>query len=104
MTPTSRSLELLRSEGWTVDVVEKTINTGKMVFKRDLFGCLDIIGFRNGETLVVQTTSASNISSRIKKITESPHLRGIREAGWRIEVHGWGRKKGRWHCRREDLS
>lgn len=104
MTPTSRSLDLLRKEGWTAQVVEQTIRGKGVVFKRDLFSCIDIICLRDGVTMGVQTTSASNISSRIRKIAECPQLPEIRKAAWRIEVHGWSKRKGRWQVRREDVS
>ena len=102
-SPTSRSLELLRAEGWLVDVVERWIPGARI--RKDLFGIFDLIGIRGTETLAVQTTSASNVSSRIHKIEDSEHLAKVREANWKIEAHGWAKRKGRWTCvRREDLS
>jgi hypothetical protein len=52
----------------------------------------------------IQTTSASNVASRINKIMESEHLSKVRMANWRIEVHGWAKKANRWVVRREDIS
>ena len=102
-SPTSRSLELLRAEGWIPWVVERWIpGANKRV---DLFNFGDLFCIRDGQSLIVQTTSASNVSSRIRKITDSPFLAEVRKANIWIEVHGWGKRKGRWACvRREDLS
>lgn len=102
MSPTSRSLGLLRKEGWTCQVVEKWNAFARI--RIDLFGCIDILCLRDGVTMGVQTTSASNISSRIRKIAECPQLPEIRKAAWRLEVIGWAKKKGRWVCRRVDVS
>ncbi len=102
ITPTARSLALLRSEGWRADVVERRI-TPRIC--RDLFGCLDILALRAGEVLAVQVTSASNLSARVRKVTEADALGDMREAGWQIEVHGWRKAaNGRWTCKRVDLS
>ena len=39
--------------------------------RNDLFGCWDVLAIRDGETIAVQTTSRSNVSSRAKKIAEA---------------------------------
>ncbi len=103
MTPTARTLAFLRKDGWTAAVVERR-NPG--VFKtHDLFGFIDVLAIREGETLAVQTTSGSNVASRIKKIAEAEHLAAVRAAGWAIHVHGWRKlKTGRWECRVVDCS
>lgn len=105
MTPTQRTLKKMRDEGWTAAVVERR-NPHLRNVTHDLFGFIDVIGIRDGETLAVQTTSASNVSARIKKIIASEHLDAVRKAGWGIHVHGWRKRKsnGRWECRVEDLS
>jgi len=69
-----------------------------------LFGFIDLLAIRKGETLAVQTTS-TGVSSRIKKIMESDYLPKVRDAGWRIVVHGWRKNsKGRYVLRVEDIS
>lgn len=102
---TKRSREVMESEGWVVDVVEYWNHFAAK--RHDLFNLWDLLGVHpeKGETLAVQTTSASNVSSRIKKITDSPILPAIRKAGWKLEVHGWAKVKGRWTLkRRENVS
>lgn len=101
VSPTARSLELLRAEGWLCQVVEQTIRGRGIVFKRDLFTVGDIIGIREDQTLLVQTTSGSNFASRLAKIGNCEHLPNIGRAGWRLELHGWRKLRGRWQCRRE---
>lgn len=105
-SPTQRSLKALRDEGYVAFVTEYW---DAHAFKRkDLFGFGDILALKENEVTVVQTTSLSNISSRIKKITEHPNVAAVRKAGIRILVHGWGKKridgKPTWMCRLEDLS
>jgi len=106
MTPTQRTLKKLRAEGYTAAVVERR-NPGAFI-THDLFGFIDVLAIREGETLAVQTTSGSNVSARIKKIAESEHLAAVRAAGWTIHGHGWRkRKRGNrhlWECRVEDVS
>lgn len=76
------------------------------VFKtHDLFGFIDVLAIREGETLAVQTTSGPNVASRVKKIAEAEHLAAVRAAGWLIHVHGWRKNaKKRWECRVVDCS
>lgn len=103
MTPTQRSLKHLRDQGYRVVVVERWNPHARI--RQDLFGVLDLLAIRGAETLGVQTTSASNLSSRIRKITDSEALPDLRAAGWRIEAHGWRKaSNGRWTLRKEDLS
>jgi hypothetical protein len=70
-----------------------------------LFGFVDVIAVRRDETIAIQATSASNVSSRVRKITEHPNIGSVREAGWIIVVWGWAKKGGKWTLTREvDLS
>lgn len=105
-TLASRTLARLTQEGWLAAIVEKWNDHARR--RHDLFGLFDVIAVRPGETLAVQCTSYSNISSRIRKIENSPVLASVREAGWRVEVWGWrkrGKKRGgRWECRRVEIS
>ncbi len=105
MSPTQLSLRDLRKEWSAVQVVEYWTPFPKPQGRRvDLFGVIDIIACGSNGTLAVQCTSYGNVSSRVNKIAESPHVGDMREAGWRIEVHGWRKKKNRWVCRIVDIS
>lgn len=87
MTPTQRSLELLRAENWTVAIVEH-FNKWAGV-RQDLFGVFDLLALNGRDTLGVQVTSASNVAARQKKIDTADTLPALLHAGWRIQVHGW---------------
>lgn len=68
-----------------------------------MFGIGDILAIREGETLLVQTTSRGNVAARVTKIQESEHLDKILAAGWKITVHGWGKLKAGWTCKIVDF-
>ena len=102
-SPTQLSLKLLREQGWLVDVVEKWIPGANI--RKDLYGFGDLLCIKGKDTLVVQTTTASNMSARINKIADHENVRKVREAGWAIHVHGWHLDaKRKWHCKVKDLS
>ena len=104
MTPTQRSLAHLRQQGVDlVQVVEKWNPHARI--RQDLFGVIDILAIREGETIGVQATSASNVSSRVRKLEESDALIALRAAGWTVLVHGWRKgSDGRWQLKEVDLS
>lgn len=72
--------------------------------RKDLFGWIDLLAIRDGETLAVQTTSWSNMSSRVNKIAESDTIDAVRKAGWTIWVIGWKKDKHRWVHKITDVS
>jgi hypothetical protein len=101
-SPTQRSLEYLREQGYHCEVVEKW-NPWKRV-RQDLWGWCDILAIRRDEVLAVQVTS-SGVAARIKKIQESDTIARVREAGIRVEVHGWTKRaSGKYVLRVEDIS
>ncbi len=103
MSPTQRTLALLRKRGYRAAVVEKWNAHARI--RQDLFGVVDVLAIKDGETLAVQATSASNVASRVEKIAISEATPDIRAAGWSFHVHGWRKKpNGRWHCREVDVS
>jgi hypothetical protein len=89
MTPSQRTVLHLRKLGYQTANVESYNHFTKR--KKDLFGVIDILAIGNGETLAVQVTSKSNMSSRIKKIEESEALPEMLRSSWRVIVHGWWR-------------
>jgi hypothetical protein len=103
-SPTVRSLAHLRKTCQAVQVVERWNSFTKT--RHDLFGFIDIIAIRDGETIAVQSTSWGNISSRAKKIAESELVEHVRSAGWRILVHGWKKnaKTNRYELKEVDIS
>lgn len=101
-SPTQRSLEYLRNLGYHCEIVEKWNSFTKQ--RKDLWGWCDILAIRKDEVLAVQVT-ASAVADRIKKIQDSTTVALVRDAGIRIEVHGWRKNsKGRYVIRVEDIS
>jgi hypothetical protein len=101
-SPTSRSLEYLRGEGYHCAVVEHWNPFARI--RQDLWGWCDILAIRKDEVLAVQVT-ASGVSERIKKIEASDTLAKVRDAGIRIEVHGWRKNvAGKYVMRIVDIS
>ena len=101
-SPTQRSLKYLRESGYTVAIVEYFNYFTKR--RHDLFQFADLLAIRENEVLLVQVTSGSNVSARIKKITENEHIAAVRKAGMRVEVHGWRKLKDGWLPKIVDLS
>lgn len=102
-SPTKLTLRHLRADGYTAEVVERWNPHARV--RHDLFGVIDVLALRGDETLAVQTTSADNVAHRVRKIAESEHVGAMREANWRIVVHGWAKVGNRWTLTREvDVS
>lgn len=91
MSPTQRSLAYLRKLGYTATVTEHWNSFAKI--RQDLFGIVDVLAVRSGETLAVQCTTVANVSSRVNKIAEHENTPKLREAGWTIWVMGWTKGK-----------
>ena len=102
-SPTQRSLAHLREQGYHCEIVEKWNSFTKQ--RKDLWGWCDILAIRKNEVLAVQVT-ASAVSNRIHKIMASDTLSLVRDAGIRIEVHGWRKsaKTNKYVLRIEDIS
>ena len=94
MTPTQLTLRKLRADGWLAEVVERWVPGANI--RKDLFGFVDIIALRDGETLAIQATSYSNISARVNKIASLGTVADVREANWSIWVIGWRKINNRW--------
>jgi len=85
-------MALLRKQGWDPWVVEKWIAQTKR--RLDLWNFGDIIAMKDGEPhLIVQTTSGSNVSSRLHKILAEPRAKAWLATGGRITIHGWRKVK-----------
>jgi hypothetical protein len=102
-SPTQLSLAKLREEGYTVAIVEHWNAFARI--RQDLFGFIDLLALKGKEVLAVQTTTATNMSARVKKIGDHENVGFVREAGWTIHVHGWHQDdKKKWHCKIKDVS
>jgi len=99
-SPTEKSLAYLRDRGYAVDITEHWNFFAKR--RVDLWGFVDILALKDGETLAVQCTSDSNVSARVKKIADHENIGPVRKAGWKVIVMGW--KAGRKEPRIVDVS
>lgn len=102
MTPTQLTLRQLRERGFRAAVVEKWNPHAKI--RQDLFGIIDVLGVRKGETIGVQATTFDNRLARVRKCAESDSIGDLRDADWTLEVHGWRKVKNKWICTTEDIS
>jgi len=103
-SPTKRTLEKCKKHGWTVAVVERWNQFAKV--RQDLFGFVDVVAMSGQGFVGIQSTSGSNVSSRIAKIREEPRAAEWLKCGGRIFVHGWRKlvKTGRWECREIEIT
>jgi hypothetical protein len=92
----------MRKRGYLCAVVEKWNHIVKR--RQDLFGFVDVIAVGEREVIAIQATSGTNVSSRVRKITEHENLPAVRRGGIRILVHGWTKRCGRWQLREVDVS
>lgn len=97
MSPTQRTLKCLRDEGLGNALVQVTEHwNGFARIRQDLFHFVDVLAITfEGQTCAYQVTSGSNVSARVKKITQdhAMTLAALKRAGWRVFVHGWSKKK-----------
>ena len=98
MSPTARTLKQLRDDGWLCQVVEHWNSFAKI--RQDLFGFIDILAVREGQTLGIQVTTESNAAARRSKMldTES-HLRAFLRGGNLVQLWTWQKRKSRWRYR-----
>lgn len=100
-TPTARSLQLLRRSGYVAAVTESWIPGANI--RRDLFGFADVFAVsahRDPPRLLIQATTAANMSARLKKAKGLVALRTCLAAGLSFEVWGWFRRGQTWEVRR----
>ena len=102
-SPTQLSLAMLREDGWFCWITEHYNYFSKT--RQDLWGFGDILALKPGQILCCQTTTASNMSARIKKIADHENVGYVRDANIMIHVHGWHQDdKKKWHCKVKDVS
>ena len=103
-SPTQCTLDKWRKAGYMCAVVEKWNPHVKI--RQDLFGFVDVLAVGNGETVAIQSTSKTNLSSRVKKIEidNFEKLCTLRKANWKIVCEGWHKEKHRWQCKEVDVS
>ena len=93
-SPLQRSKKQLEQAGYTVAIVEKWNQWAKV--RQDLFGIIDLLCIKKGETLGVQVTTLSHKQSHIDKMEAHPNLEKLRQADWEIQLHSWRKLKDGW--------
>jgi hypothetical protein len=103
MSPTGRTLDLLRRSNYVADVVERFIQPkgNRAGFRKDFLSFADIIAARPGDgVMAIQATTLSHLSHRLVKAKRQPALSRWLKSGARFECWGWFRSGGRWKVRR----
>lgn len=86
-SPTQRTLQLARREGYTAAVVEHWNAHARI--RQDLFGCIDVLAVRHSRVLGIQATTKSNARARVRKALAEPRLVAWLSSGAAFEVWGW---------------
>ena len=117
-SPTSRSLDYCRKQGWAFDIWERRITTK---IKRDGFGFIDMValvpagewwegeGVLPAQALAIQVTSGSNHAARRAKVLANPNAPLWLATLGRIEIWSWSKKGKRgerktWQLRRDPVT
>ena len=98
-SPTARTLERLRRDGYLSQVVERWNPHARI--RQDLFGVIDVIGINDNETIGVQATTMSGRSSHIKKMMDSTAaVTWTAGPNRQLELWCWRKLKNRWRVHR----
>ena len=97
MSPTARSLQELRKQGYVAEVVERRLPIPGKFVTQDFLGGIDILAISERVILGVQATTDSNMSSHITKAANEPRLRVWLKAGGQFQIWAWGKhgKRGK---------
>jgi len=107
-TPLSRTMQWFRRFGWEIDVCERYNSHSRT--RADLFGYADAVAYHpnGGGVILVQATTASHISARLKKIRGiAASKTWLNSAARRIIVIGWKQEAGllgKWVPRAKELQ
>jgi hypothetical protein len=88
-SPTVRSLEALRDQGYKAWIVEKWNQFARV--RQDMGGFADIVGVhpKISGALAINSCSISDIDRHIKKYNRNEDLTVWLKAGNFFEIHGW---------------
>ena len=113
MTPSARTTQRLRRQGYLVDIVERWLEIPARAgqpakkFRKDCFGAADLLAAHplDRRILLVQATTAAHVSHRLEKVRTLPSLRAWLQAGGRFEIWGWSQDEaGNWQVRIVELN
>ncbi len=99
MTPTARTLTLLRQTGHLAAVVESWIP--RINSRRDLFRFADELAVHPARRVIalIQVSTIGHVAHRLKKVKGVPELPGLLAAGIVVQVHGWYQRDGHWQVK-----
>ena len=94
MSPTQRTLALLRERGGMSGIVERFLPGGAFGHRSDLFGFIDIVHVHPERGIVAVQSFGQDYSGHVKKLTEdcADSARAWLEHA-PIELIGWRKKK-----------
>lgn len=104
MSPTARTLKLLRDQGYLCSVVERWIPGTRI--RSDCLGFADILGVHaSAGAVLVQATSGANHAARRTKLAKLEAVQTAKHAGLRVLIVSWikSARTHRWTPRIESL-
>ncbi len=103
LQPQTHAIRALEADGWAVEVVERWMRAGNRTWRKDAWGGFDLWAIDpDGNQALIQVTSRSNVSSRVRKIAGLEALGRLRKAQIGLYVWGYDKEKDSW--RKVDLS
>lgn len=104
-TPQSRAIKALEADGWAVEVVEHIHRYPGRTWRTDAWGGFDLWAIDpDGNQALIQVTSRTNVSARVRKIAGLPMLPRLRKAGIALLVWGFGETANGEAWRKVDIS
>ena len=93
VSPTSRTLALLRKKGYATAIVERWLqHAGPFGMRQDMFGIIDIVAIKPGRTIGVQSCGSA-FSNHHAKLLKSLHAILWLLAGNELVLVGWRKIK-----------
>ncbi len=89
ISPTSRTLEYIRSQGWEAEIVERFNRfAGPFGQRKDLFNVIDIIALTDQGIMGIQSCGQA-FSEHDKKILNEPMALKWLEKGGKLQLVAW---------------
>jgi len=90
-SPTKKSLDKFRKNGYLVEITEHWIPQAGV--RKDLWGFCDLLAIKGKEIIAIQVTSLSNVNARVDKILKHKNYLPVKKSGIKILVQGFGKVK-----------
>lgn len=87
INPSQLTLAYLRKNGIIADNVESI--SPRTFFRKDLFGCIDILALWKNKIIGIQATSKTNHLARKKKILTNPLMAAWLNHNGGLEIFSW---------------